>query len=167
MTTDRSTAANYGWIGKKDCGEFAVECNPQLRTTVRSFSRRAALNPSEELNKPRQGSCSPPKGTSSGAEISLAVLDRHQGAGIGPLLIRHLARIAHQSGILQFEADVSGDNSRMLGVLSKSGCIISHAHGAGIVHFTLKRPELSASAANNGFNHAGRGFDSPKGDDHG
>lgn len=103
----------------------------------------------------------------SRAEIALAVLDGNQGEGIGPLLVRHLARIAHDDGITQFEADVRGDNSRMLSVLARSGCIINHAAGGGIVHFTLNCPELSVSAPNDEFNHTGRRSDGPKGDDHG
>jgi len=96
----------------------------------------------------------------SRAEIALAVLDEYQGAGIGPLLIRHLGRIAHESGITEFEADVLGDNSRMLGVLRKSGCILHHANGAGIVHFALQCPELSASPVNGGeFNQTGNHAD--------
>ncbi len=83
----------------------------------------------------------------SQAELALAVLDEYQGAGIGPLLIQHLGRIAHDSGITEFEADVRGDNSRMLAVLRKSGCIIYHANAAGIVHFVLQCPELAASPA--------------------
>ena len=71
------------------------------------------------------------KDTPSRAEIALAVLDEYQSAGVGPLLIRHLGYIAHQSGISEFEVDVLGDNSRMLRVLRKSGCIIRHANDAG------------------------------------
>ena len=103
----------------------------------------------------------------SRAEIALAVLDQYQGAGIGPLLIRHLARIAHDKGITQLEADVRGDNSRMLTVLAKGGCIINHTPDAGVVHFTLNCPEISAPASNSEFNHAGRRSDGPEGDDHG
>ncbi len=101
----------------------------------------------------------------SRAEIALAVLDEYQSAGIGPLLIRHLGHIAHENWITQFEADVRDDNSRMLAVLRKSGCIINHANGAGIVHFILQRPERSVSRANGGeFNHAGHQSDGPEGD---
>lgn len=99
----------------------------------------------------------------SRAEIALAVLDQYQGAGIGPLLIRHLARIAHDNGITQFVADVRGDNSRMLGVLAKSDCIINHATDAGIVHFTLKCPEHSGLTA---YNECRRSH-GPQGDYHG
>lgn len=58
------------------------------------------------------------KETPSRAEIALAVLDQYQGQGIGPLLLRHLARIAHDKRNTQFEADVRGDNSRMIAVLA-------------------------------------------------
>lgn len=34
----------------------------------------------------------------SHAEVAAAVSDEYQGIGIGPLLIRHLARIAHANG---------------------------------------------------------------------
>ncbi len=84
------------------------------------------------------------------AEMALAVLDEYQGAGIGPFLVRHLARIANESGITRFEADVRGDNSRMLAVLRKSGCILSHSDDAGIVHFSLQCPELSVTEAAGG-----------------
>jgi GNAT superfamily N-acetyltransferase len=105
--------------------------------------------------------------TPSRAEIALAVLDEYQGDGIGPLLIHHLAHIAHDNEITQFEASVRGDNSRMPVMLSKSGCITDHATGAGIVHFTLNCPELFASASDDEFNHAGRPLNSPQGEDHG
>ncbi len=75
------------------------------------------------------------------AEIAVAVLDEYQGGGIGPLLIHHLAHIAHANGITQFEADVLGDNRRMLALLHNSGCIIHHANAGGVVHFTLQCPE--------------------------
>jgi RimJ/RimL family protein N-acetyltransferase len=103
----------------------------------------------------------------SRAEIALAVLDEYQGAGVGPLLIRHLARIAHDNGITEFEADVRGDNSRMLAVLARSGCIINHAADAGVVHFMLKCPEVSPPTSKNEFNHADRHPGGPKGDNHG
>ncbi len=78
---------------------------------------------------------------SARAEIALAVLDGFQGLGLGPMLLHHLAHMAHIKGITEFEADVLGDNNRMLMVLRKSGCIIRHANSAGAVHFTLQCPE--------------------------
>jgi GNAT superfamily N-acetyltransferase len=104
----------------------------------------------------------------SRAEIALTVLDEYQGEGIGSLLIQHLAQLARQNNITRFEADVMGDNSRMLEVLRKSGCILSHASGAGIVHFTLRCPEFSASSGSGGgSDYVDRQIDSQKGDDNG
>jgi GNAT superfamily N-acetyltransferase len=102
------------------------------------------------------------------AEIALAVLDEYQGAGIGPLLIRHLNGIAPESGVSEFEAVVLGNNSRMLGVLRKSGYVFHHANGARIVHFTLQCSELLASPINGGeFNQTGHETNGPQGDDYG
>ena len=101
------------------------------------------------------------------AEIALAVPDQYQGEGIGPLLIRHLARIAHDNGITEFEADVRGDNSRMLAVLARSGCITNHTTNAGIVHFTLSCPEHPAPMSNENVDRASCRQDGPKGDHHG
>ena len=78
---------------------------------------------------------------SSHAEIALAVLDEYQGTGIGQRLIGHLARIAHANGIVQFEANVMGNNQRMLTLLRHSGCVIHHLNNAGVVHFTLHCPD--------------------------
>ena len=83
----------------------------------------------------------------SHAEIAAAVLDEYQGIGLGPLLIRHLARIAHANGVIQFEADVMGDNRRMLTMLRNSSCIIHQANNAGVVHFILDCPECAGHAS--------------------
>ena len=55
------------------------------------------------------------------AEIAFAVLDEHQGRGIGTVLLDHLGRVARAAGIVEFQADVLGDNNRMLEVFGKSG----------------------------------------------
>ena len=78
----------------------------------------------------------------SHADIAIAVSDEYQGIGVGRLLIRHLARIAHANGVTQLEADVMGDNRRMLAILHNSGCIIYQANEAGVVHLVLDCPML-------------------------
>jgi acetyl coenzyme A synthetase (ADP forming)-like protein len=55
------------------------------------------------------------------AEFALAVADAEQGRGVGTLLLEHLARIAHRSGVDTFEADVLGDNRKMFEVLRTGG----------------------------------------------
>jgi RimJ/RimL family protein N-acetyltransferase len=76
------------------------------------------------------------------AGIALAIVDEYQGRGIGPLLIHHLARIARANGIQTFEADVMGDNERMLKVIRKSGCAVKTITDAGVVHIDLCCPTV-------------------------
>jgi GNAT superfamily N-acetyltransferase len=77
------------------------------------------------------------------AEMALAILDEYQGRGIGPLLIHHLARIARANGIQLFEADVLGDNERMLRVIRKSGCALRTVTNEGVLHIDLCCPSLA------------------------
>jgi acetate---CoA ligase (ADP-forming) len=85
------------------------------------------------------------------AEVAFAVLDNHQGRGIGTVLLEHLRRIAHQSGISEFEADVLGDNNRMLEVFAKSGFKVRRVAQAGVIHLSFPTAEtdefLQASQA--------------------
>jgi acetyl coenzyme A synthetase (ADP forming)-like protein len=75
------------------------------------------------------------------AEIAFAVLDEHHGRGIGTLLLMHLCRIAHAAGITEFEADVLGDNRRMLEVFAQSGFKVRRSLESGIVHVYLPTEE--------------------------
>lgn len=84
------------------------------------------------------------------AEVSFAVLDEYQGRGIGSLLLDHLSRIARAGGIIEFEADVLGDNNRMLEVFSKSGFQVRRSNSAGVIHvaFPTEETERSIEAGN-------------------
>jgi acetate---CoA ligase (ADP-forming) len=75
------------------------------------------------------------------AEVAFAVLDNHQGRGIGTVLLEHLRHVAHQSGISEFEADVLGDNNRMLEVFAKSGFKVRRVAQAGVVHVSFPTEE--------------------------
>lgn len=80
-------------------------------------------------------------GDSNVAEVAFAVLDEHQGRGIGTLLLDHLSRIAREGGITEFRADVLGDNNRMLEVFAKSGFIVSRSYESGVVHVSFATRE--------------------------
>jgi RimJ/RimL family protein N-acetyltransferase len=71
------------------------------------------------------------------AEIAFAVLDEHQGKGIGSLLLRHLATIGQARGVREFQAEVLGDNRRMLAVLEASGFPIKRSTEFGVDQILL------------------------------
>jgi acetyl coenzyme A synthetase (ADP forming)-like protein len=71
------------------------------------------------------------------AEVAFAVVDAHQRRGIGTLLLEHLARIARPAGITEFEADVLGENNRMMEVFDKSGFRVSRSIEARVFHISF------------------------------
>lgn len=75
------------------------------------------------------------------AEVAFAVQDEYQGRGIGTLLLDHLIPIARAHGIVEFEADVLGENNRMLEVFSKSGFEIKRSLEEGVFHFLFPTKE--------------------------
>jgi GNAT superfamily N-acetyltransferase len=72
------------------------------------------------------------------AEIAFAVLDEHQGHGIGTLLLKHLANIARASGVSEFVAIVMGENAQMLEVFANSGFSGHDSYESGTVRVSLK-----------------------------
>jgi acetyl coenzyme A synthetase (ADP forming)-like protein len=83
----------------------------------------------------------PAAGQAHCAEVAFAVADAHQGRGIGTLLLEHLVPIARAHGITVFEADVLGENNRMMRVFAKSGFVVSRAIDAGVFHVTFPTAE--------------------------
>jgi len=81
------------------------------------------------------------------AEVAFAVVDEHQGRGIATVLLQHLSRIARQAGISEFEADVLGDNNRMLEVFAKSGFRVKRASAAGVIHLAFPTAETEEFVA--------------------
>ena len=78
--------------------------------------------------------CPPSDNPPSRAEVAFAVADAHQGSGLGTLLLEHLADIARDQGITEFEADVLGENNRMLQVFATSGFEIQRSIEGGVLH---------------------------------
>lgn len=82
-----------------------------------------------------------PAGKPKTAEVAFVVEDAYQGRGIGTLLLDHLTPIARANEIQEFEADVLGENNRMLEVFSKSGFEIKRALEEGAFHFLFPTEE--------------------------
>jgi GNAT superfamily N-acetyltransferase len=78
-----------------------------------------------------------PDAQAPAAEVAFAVLDEHQGRGIGTLLLKHLTRIAWNNGISEFQADVLSDNQQMLEVFADRGFRIRKTTDSGIVHLSF------------------------------
>jgi acetate---CoA ligase (ADP-forming) len=81
------------------------------------------------------------------AEVAFAVVDEHQGRGVATILLEHLSRIARAVGIVEFEADVLGDNNRMLEVFAKSGFRVKRASAAGVIHLAFPTAETEEFVA--------------------
>jgi RimJ/RimL family protein N-acetyltransferase len=71
------------------------------------------------------------------AEVAFTVVDKYQGQGIGPALLRHLAAIARKAGLRELVAYVLPDNRAMLKVFEKSGLKYTAKREAGSIHVNL------------------------------
>jgi len=78
------------------------------------------------------------------AEIAFLVGEDYHGQGIAGRILKHLARIAREKGVSQFEAEVLPQNKAMLAVFSRSGLPLQQKLADGTIHVTLSladRPE--------------------------
>lgn len=71
------------------------------------------------------------------AEVAFVVSDRHQGRGIGTVLLEHLASAAREQGVTRFVAETLADNGRMLDVFRNAGFDERTKMGDGVVTVTL------------------------------
>jgi len=76
-----------------------------------------------------------PKGDA--AEAALVVEDAYQGKGIGTHLLEQLAVIAREKGISFFEADVLGENRKMVKILKDSGFKIATKLQYGVYRMVM------------------------------
>ena len=72
------------------------------------------------------------------AEVAFVVSDRHQGRGLGTLLLEHLASAAREHGITTFMAETLADNAKMLEVFRRAGFDEDTRMGDGVVSVALK-----------------------------
>ena len=87
-------------------------------------------------------------GAGDAAEVAFAVVDAHQGRGIGTLLLEYLAAYAMEHGITRFAADVLSDNQRMLEVFGAAGYRRGYdAIKHGVVHCEFDIEPTGASMA--------------------
>jgi acetyl coenzyme A synthetase (ADP forming)-like protein len=71
------------------------------------------------------------------AEVALAIADGSQGRGIGTRMLDRLADVARDRGIRAFEADVLGENKKMIDVFVDSGYELTRHVDRGVIHFVL------------------------------
>ncbi|MFC1563590.1 GNAT family N-acetyltransferase [candidate division KSB1 bacterium] len=74
-------------------------------------------------------------------DVAVAVIDKYQGRGIGTLLLKHLAVIASNLSITQFEADIHSENLQMLRIIKHCGFRAIFKFDQGIMHVSLKIPK--------------------------
>ena len=72
------------------------------------------------------------------AEVGFAIIDAHQGLGIGSALMRHLATLGREAGLHEFIAEVLSENLPMLNVFERSGLAMSTERDGTVMHVTLR-----------------------------
>ena len=79
------------------------------------------------------------------AEVAFVVEDAHQGRGLGPVLLEHLAAAARERDIARFTADVLPTNWAMLGVFKSAGYQVARGLGEGYVELSFPIQQTSTS----------------------
>lgn len=81
------------------------------------------------------------------AEVAFNVADKHQGRGIGSVLLEHLADIGREAGVRRFVADVLPRNRRMINVFRDAGYDVSHEFDDGVIAVSFDIEPTDASRA--------------------
>ena len=71
------------------------------------------------------------------AEVGFTVAEAWQGRGVATRLLQHLAGIARDQGVREFEAHVLHENARMLAVFRSSGFPTTIRYADNLIHVTL------------------------------
>ncbi|MFW0797371.1 GNAT family N-acetyltransferase [Gordonia sp. CPCC 205515] len=89
-------------------------------------------------------------GRPESAEVAFVVADEHQGRGLGPILLEHLAGAAAENGFTRFEAEVLSENPNMVAVFRDAGYQLSRSFDGSTVHveFLIDPTEALTSVRN-------------------
>ncbi len=89
-------------------------------------------------------------GRPESAEVAFVVDDAHQGRGLGPILLEHLAGAAAENGFTRFEAEVLAENTNMVSVFRAAGYQLSRSFDGSNVHveFLIDPTEALLSVRN-------------------
>lgn len=89
-------------------------------------------------------------GDGKSAEVAFVVADHHQGRGLGPILLEHLAGAAAENGLERFVAEVLAENRHMVSVFREAGYQVKRSYDGGIVHleFDIDPTEALLSVRN-------------------
>lgn len=84
------------------------------------------------------------------AEVAFVVADEHQGRGLGPILLEHLAGAAAENGFTRFEAEVLSENPNMVAVFRAAGYQLTRSFDGSTVHveFFIDPTEAQRSVRN-------------------
>ncbi len=90
------------------------------------------------------------EGDGLSAEVAFTVADAHQGRGLGPILLEHLAGAAAENGLRRFVAEVLAENRHMITVFREAGYQVSRSFEGGVVHleFDIDPTEALVSVRN-------------------
>lgn len=72
------------------------------------------------------------------AEVAFLVEDKHQGRGIGQLLLEHLAQAGRERGIEEFVAEVLPDNQAMIHTFKDAGYSVKSAFEDGVMELVFR-----------------------------
>jgi RimJ/RimL family protein N-acetyltransferase len=71
------------------------------------------------------------------AELAFLTGAAYRGRGIASLLLRSLAELAREAGLVRFEADVLAENQPMLNVFRRTGMEMKQRREGNVMHVTL------------------------------
>lgn len=91
-----------------------------------------------------------PEGDGNSAEVAFVVADAHQGRGLGPILLEHLAGAAAENGVNMFVAEVLAENRNMVTVFREAGYQVSRSFEGGVLRleFAIDPSEALLSVRN-------------------